>query len=56
MTATAGVSGPAWAGESVDVKATTKPVTTLAMMSMPRPSANPEASKPWKIKALNVMQ
>ena len=56
MTATAGVSGPASAGESVDVKATTTPVTTVPMMSAARPSEKPEASAPWKIRALKEMQ
>jgi hypothetical protein len=46
MTATAGVSGPASAGDSVEVSATTMPVTTVPMMSAARPSEKPEASAP----------
>ena len=56
MTAIAGVSGPAPAGDSVEVKATTRPVTTVPMMSAARPSEKPEAIAPWKISALKEMQ
>ena len=56
MTATAGVSGPALAGDSVEVSATTTPVTTVPMMSAAKPSEKPDAIAPWKISALKEMQ
>ena len=56
MTAMAGVSGPASAGDRVEVSATTMPVTTVPMMMAARPREKPEASAPWKIRALKEMQ
>jgi hypothetical protein len=46
MTATAGVSGPASAGDKVEVSATTMPVTTVPMIRAARPREKPEARAP----------
>ncbi len=56
MTATAGVSGPASAGDRVEVSDTTMPVTTVPMIRAASPSAKPDDSEPWKMRALNEMQ
>ena len=56
ITATAGSSGSASAGDKVEVSATTRHVTTVPMMSAARPSAKPPTISPWKISALKEMQ
>ena len=55
-TATAGVSGPPVAGESVVVRATMTPVNTVPISSAASPSGKPAAMGVWKMSALNEMQ
>ncbi len=56
ITATAGESGPPFAGDNVELSAMTIPTTAVPMISAASPSEKPLAISPVKISALKEMQ